>query len=301
MPPITRFAPSPTGYLHVGNAYSALICRQWALRHHARLLLRIEDIDFTRCRTEFTQAILDDLAWLGMDWHGQVRRQSEHLSDYQSALERLRELNVIYPCFCTRRRIQEEINRMGLAPHGEDGSVAYPGTCRGLEPEQRQEGMLGQSFAWRLNTATALKLIGGKLFWRDGDGRIHPVPVAMHGDAVIGRKDIGISYHLAVVVDDAAQGVTHVIRGADLRPLTGLHRLLQALLGLPDPVYIHHPLLLDADGRRLAKRHGAPALRELKAAGIRPGILRKCLLEAKDHVWREKSLGNNAELTQHSM
>ncbi len=284
---ITRFAPSPTGYLHVGNAYSALICRQWVLRHHARLLLRIEDIDFTRCRTEFTQAILDDLAWLGLDWHGPVRRQSDYLSGYQSALERLRELNVIYPCFCTRRRIQEEIGRMGLAPHGEDGPVAYPGTCRGLAPGQQRQGMRSQSFAWRLDTAAALKQIGGKLFWRDGDGRTRPAPVARHGDAVIGRKDIGIGYHLAVVVDDAAQGVTHVIRGEDMLPYVGLHRILQALLGLPDPVYIHHPLLSDADGKRLAKRHGAPTLRELRAAGIRPDMLRKHLLDAKDYIWRE--------------
>jgi len=282
---ITRFAPSPTGLMHVGNAFSALICQQWAEQHHARLLLRIEDIDFNRCREEYTDAIIEDLRWLGVDWHGETRRQSEHIPAYQSVLKRLRDMEMIYPCFCTRRRIQEEINRMSIAPHAEDTAGRYPGTCRKIAAEQQREHMSRQRYTWRLDVAAALKHVDKHLSWKDGEGHRHAVQSVMHGDAVIGRKDIGISYHLAVVVDDAAQGVTHVIRGGDLRPFAGLHRLLQALLDLPEPVYIHHPLLRDETDNRLAKRHGATTIRALREAGMQPEILRDMLLHSPDLVW----------------
>jgi len=300
MHPVTRFAPSPTGYLHVGNAYSALLCQQWAERHGARILLRIEDVDFNRCSEQFTDAIIGDLAWLGIRWHGDIRRQSEHVSTYRAALEDLYERGVIYPCFCTRRQIQKEVERMGIAPHAEDVAIPYSGRCRDLSPEKQRMCMAGQRFAWRLNVAAALKQVDEKLVWRDGDGRHHPVQINTHGDAVIGRKDIGISYHLAVVMDDAAQGITHVIRGEDLQSCTGLHRLLQALLDLPSPVYIHHPLLRNEKGHRLAKRYGAPSLHELRQAGVSPQRLRRTLLTTEDGVWhREKALGKDVIITQH--
>jgi len=299
---ITRFAPSPTGLMHVGNAFSALICQQWAEQHHARLLLRIEDIDSTRCREEYTDAIIEDLHWLGVNWHGDVRHQSKHIPAYQCALKRLRDMDVVYPCFCTRRQIQEETNRMSIAPHAEDTADPYPGTCRKILMEHQRERMSLQRYAWRLDVAAALKYVGSHLSWKDGEGHHHAVKSFMHGDAVIGRKDIGISYHLAVVVDDAAQGVTHVIRGEDLRPVVGLHRLLQALLDLPEPVYIHHPLLRDETDNRLAKRHGATTIRALREAGMQPEILRDMLLHSPDFVWHgASSLGKADELTQCSL
>jgi len=268
--------------MHVGNAFSALTCQQWAEQHHARLLLRIEDIDSNRCREEYTDAIIEDLRWLDVHWHGDMRRQSEHLPAYQRALEHLREMGMIYPCFCTRRQIRDEIHRMGIAPHAEDTASRYPGTCRKIVAEQRRKRMSGQRYAWRLDVGTALKYAGKKLAWKDDKGRSHPVNAGMHGDPIIGRKDIGISYHLAVVVDDATQGVTHVIRGEDLRPFAGLHRLLQALLDLPEPVYIHHPLLHDHTGNRLAKRNGATTIKSLREAGMQPESLRGMLLHSLD-------------------
>jgi len=277
----TRFAPSPTGYLHAGNAYSALLCQQWAEKHTAELLLRIEDIDHTRCDDAFIPAMLEDLAWLGLRWSGEVRRQSDFLDTYQAALERLRDLGVLYPCFCSRRRIRQEAGRMDLAMRT---GTAYPGTCRHLAPQLRRQRMRREPFAWRLDTAAAFARLDAPLSWCDGDGRRHAVHVSAHSDEIIGRKDIGISYHLAVVVDDAAQGITHVIRGEDIRTSTGIHRLLQALLGLPEPVYIHHPLLRDREGNKLSKRYGAPTLRQLRQAGVVPAELRRTLL-AGGHVW----------------
>ena len=285
----TRFAPSPTGYLHVGNAYSALMCQAWAGKHHARLLLRMEDIDTARCRDEYARAIMEDLRWLGIRWQGEVRYQSRHAADYRRALESLRQMDVIYPCFCTRREIAEEIRIAGLAPHADDGMPPYAGTCRALSAEARLQRInAGQPFAWRLDVGKALRQCG-PVSWRDGEGRAHAVDAGMH-DAVIGRKDIDFSYHLAVVTDDAAQGITHVIRGEDLRASTGLHRLLQSLLGLPSPAYIHHPLLRRADGERLAKRNGAPSLRDLRTNGVSADTLRRLLMDASSHappVWED--------------
>jgi len=279
----TRFAPSPTGLLHVGNAYSALQCRQWAERHHAPLLLRIEDIDTTRCRPEYADAIIEDLAWIGLTWQGPVRRQSEHATDYTEAMERLRDMGVAYPCFCTRSDIRREIGRMGSAPHAGEHAGHYPGTCRSLAPARQRERMVRDAYAWRLDAGKAMAMTGPVLAWQDGQGRSHPVHIG--SDVVIGRKDIGFSYHLAVVVDDALQGITHVIRGRDLAESTGIHRLLQALLGFDAPVYIHHELVRDAQGQRLAKRDRATTLRSLREAGVTPAALRDYLLQPDPH-WR---------------
>lgn len=283
----TRFAPSPTGLLHVGNAYSALQCKAWADAHDAELILRIEDIDHTRCREEFADALLEDLRWLGLCWPEPVLRQSRNLGAYREAIARLRDMQVIYPCFCTRKAIQEEVERMGLAPHVEDSGEFYPGTCRSLASHLSSERMRNGLFAWRLDVARALQtaesMHGGPLTWRDSQGLHHAVQ--LRHDPVVGRKDIGISYHLAVVVDDAAQGVTHIIRGEDLRDSTPLHRLLQALLALPSPIYIHHPLLCDATGARLAKRNKATTLRSLREAGIEAARLRRFLMQEAHGTW----------------
>lgn len=283
MAPVTRFAPSPTGLLHVGNAYAALRCTQWAQQQLATMLLRIEDIDHTRCQPRFTDALCEDLRWLGLSWPEPVRKQSEHLTDYQDALTLLREMGVIYPCFCTRKSIQMEITRMGGAPHREDVASHYPGTCRHLPPAIQEQRMLSEpTFAWRLDINRAICMVGEPV-WLDEHGNHHP-GITAH-DVVIGRKDIGFSYHLAVVVDDALQGVTHVIRGEDLQESTAIHRLLQQLLGYPSPRYMHHPLLKNSSGERLAKRIGSTTLRSLRNMGVCPQRLRHYLLEACDHLW----------------
>jgi len=277
----TRFAPSPTGHLHVGNAYSALLCQQWAERHQAELLLRIEDIDFNRCRPAFAADLIDDLGWLGIQWQGDIHYQSRYLSAYTEVLEMLRDEGLVYPCFCTRRDLRHEIEHIGLAPHAEDMPEIYPGTCRHLTIEERKQRIKdGFPYAWRLDVQAAMRRVG-EISWQDGDGCHHPVHPDLN-DAVIGRKDIGISYHLAVVVDDAVQGITHIIRGEDLRSSTGLHRLLQALLGFPMPVYLHHALLCNEAGERLAKRNGAPSLRELRTSGASADTLRRLLLHNGD-------------------
>ena len=246
---VTRFAPSPTGLLHLGHAYSALVAWRAAREAGGRYLLRLEDIDQTRCRPEFAAAILEDLAWLGLDWDGEVRVQSEHFADYDAALDRLDVAGVIYPCFCTRAAIAAEIARAGAAPHGDDGPL-YPGTCRHLSTEERLGRIAsGASFALRLDVAHALAR-SGRLEWgEEGHGMIVAEPERL-GDVVLARKDVPTSYHLAVTFDDALQGVTLVTRGADLFTATHIHRLLQALLGLPTPHYRHHALLTDASGRR---------------------------------------------------
>jgi glutamyl-Q tRNA(Asp) synthetase len=270
---VTRFAPSPTGYLHVGHAASALTGWRASRDAGGRFLLRIEDIDATRCRAEFERAIYEDLAWLGLTWEEPVRRQSQHMADYATALEQLDHLGVLYPCFCTRQEIAAEIAAAANAPHGPDGPL-YPGTCRALEVEERAARMArGLPYALRLNAGAAAAL-SGPLSWLDeGRGTIAVDPAKL-GDAVLARKDVATSYHLAVTVDDALQGVTLVTRGEDLFHATHLHRLLQALLGLAAPRYRHHMLLTGADGRRLAKRDGSLTVRSLRAAGRTPSELR---------------------------
>jgi glutamyl-Q tRNA(Asp) synthetase len=235
-------------------------------------LLRIEDIDRTRCREEFTEAILEDLAWLGLDWDGEVRRQSEHYDDYRQALGTLEAADLLYPCFCTRREIQAEIARAGGAPQGELGPI-YPGICRRLSADERSARRRDAAdYALRLDVAAALTCTG-PLQWiadePEGETRIVADPLAL-GDVVLARREIPTSYHLAVTVDDALQGVTLVTRGVDLFAATHIHRLLQALLGLPTPRYRYHPLLTDNNGRRLAKRDGAATVRAMREAGIRP-------------------------------
>lgn len=278
---ITRFAPSPTGWLHLGHAFSALTAQARAAAAGGCFLLRIEDIDRTRCRAEFEAAIFEDLAWLGLDWPAPVLRQSDRLPAYAEALERLAALGLIYPCRCTRADIRAAL----AAPQegaGPDGPV-YPGTCRGRPWHDR-----GPGDALRLDMARAVAHLGGaravaRLTWHDSGEAAggHPLDaaalVADTGDVVLARRDIGTSYHLAVVVDDAAQGITEVVRGADLLPATPLHRLLIALLGLPVPGWHHHRLIRDAQGRRLAKRDDARALRTLRAEGATPADVRHML------------------------
>lgn len=272
---VTRFAPSPTGYLHLGHAYSALFAFHAAQKNRGRFLLRIEDIDPVRCKPEFTQAIFEDLHWLGLKWEEPVRKQSEHLPDYAAALERLRNLGVLYPCFCTRREIAEEAAASGHAPHGAEGLI-YPGTCRNLSPQQQAEKLQQHTNAnWRLDVAKA-KTIAGALTWHDAArGTIDAKPENF-GDVVLARKDVPTSYHLSVTVDDHLQGVTLVTRGDDLFPSTHIHCLLQALLGYAAPAYHHHPLLKDEGGRRYAKRDESLTLRSMRVEGITPGqILEK--------------------------
>lgn len=266
---VTRFAPSPTGYLHLGHVYSAL----FAAERGDRFLLRIEDIDATRCRPEFETAIYDDLAWLGLRWEQPVRRQSEHLGDYRAALDRLTARGVLYPCFCTRKQIKDEIARSPSAPHGPDGPL-YPGTCRHLDATERSRRMSeGDDYAFRLDAARATEMTGPLSFTDRGLGEIAVDPNLL-GDVVLARKEIPTSYHLAVVVDDALQEISLVTRGQDLLPATHVHRLLQALLELPAPNYHHHGFVLGPDGKRLAKRDGAQALRALRAAGRTPAEAR---------------------------
>jgi glutamyl-Q tRNA(Asp) synthetase len=290
MSTVTRFAPSPTGHLHLGHAYSALLARDAARKARGRFLLRIEDIDLGRCRPEFEQAIYDDLAWLGLRWEEPVRRQSEHFADYGAALDRLRADGLIYPCFCTRRDIQSEIAQAGAAPHGADEGTAagpdgpvYPGICRKLSDDARARRVeAGEPHALRLDMARAVAA-AGQLSWHDrtrGEIACDPAPF---GDVVLARKDTPTSYHLAVTLDDHLQGVTLITRGADLFAATHIHRLLQALLGLETPDYAHHPLLHDATGRRFAKRDRALTLRELRAAGHAPERLR-AILAAPDEL-----------------
>jgi glutamyl-Q tRNA(Asp) synthetase len=267
---VTRFAPSPTGRLHLGHAFSALLAHEYARGRGGAFLLRIEDIDPGRSRSEHVDSIIEDLAWLGIDWDGEILFQSERLPLYREALERLRAEGLVYPCFCTRSAIAAEIAASAAAPHGPDGPL-YPGTCRALASAERELRAAAEPHAWRLDAAKAAAR-AGPLYWRDGDTEVRAEPEA-HGDVVLARKDAPVSYHLAVTVDDAAQGVTDVVRGRDLYAATDVHRLLQALLGLPTPLYHHHPLLTGADGRRLAKRNGAPTLRELREAGVDPAAL----------------------------
>ncbi len=279
----TRFAPSPTGLLHLGNAYSALCCMQWAEQHQADCILRIEDIDHTRCREAYKQSLCEDLRWLGMTWPEPVLQQSQRLPIYRGVLKQLEDMQVIYPCFCTRRDIQDEIKRMTSAPHRDDPVTEYPGTCRRLTQSERQQRMQTQPFAWRVDIAKAMRRINRPLSWKDEAGLSHPLH--LDHDVVIARRDIGVSYHLATVVDDADQGITHIIRGEDLRDSLAIHRLLQSLMNYPEPVYIHHRLVRDAQGQRLAKRSAGSTLASLRQLGIRAEQLQQFLLHSPDLVW----------------
>jgi glutamyl-Q tRNA(Asp) synthetase len=336
---VTRFAPSPTGRLHLGHAYSAVLAHDYARARGGVFLLRIEDIDPGRSRREHVEGILSDLVWLDLNWHGEIVRQSERLHIYAEALMKLQAAGLAYPCFCTRSAIAAEIAASAAAPHGPEAMLErptplalslskpvlsdaaggveggcsssarrqeeraglrqaqpervgaeamvfrgpdgplYPGTCRRLPPEERARRMAVQPHAWRLDVARAAAA-AGPLYWRDGDTEVQAEPEAL-GDVVLARKDAPVSYHLAVTVDDAAQGVTDVVRGRDLYAATDVHRLLQALLGLPTPHYHHHPLLTDAQGRRLAKRHGAPTLADLRGSGVDPAALAAALRDGR--------------------
>ncbi len=273
-PVVTRFAPSPTGRLHLGHAYAALFAERLARAAGGRFLLRIEDIDRSRCRPELERGILEDLAWLGLAWDGPVRRQSEHLADYREALDRLASRGLVYPCFCSRREIQAEIAGAAAAPQGPEGPL-YPGTCRLLpDPVRRRRIAEGEPYALRLDSAKAAAA-AGPLAWRDLERGSFEVDPGRLGDVVLGRRDAPASYHLAVTLDDHAQGVSLVTRGEDLLPATHVHRLLQALLGLSVPVWRHHRLLRNERGERLAKRDRAVTLAALREAGHGPAAVRR--------------------------
>lgn len=275
MTTITRFAPSPTGYLHLGHAHAALTAWRRAREAGGRFLLRLEDIDPVRCRPEYAAAIVEDLDWLGLDWDGDVRVQSEHYAEYAETLQRLANRGLLYPCFCTRTDILREIELAPHAPHAPDGSPVYPGTCRALGPDERQARVAAsERFALRLDVARACAAVSEPLFFdEESEGHIACRP-EQFGDVVLARKDAPASYHLCVTHDDAVQEVTLVTRGEDLKSATHLHRLLQALLGFPAPRYAHHAVLSDASGRRLAKRDRAATLRELRAQGLAPASVR---------------------------
>jgi glutamyl-Q tRNA(Asp) synthetase len=286
MPLITRFAPSPTGHLHLGHAYSALLAYETARAEGGGFLLRIEDIDPVRCRPEFARAVLEDLLWLELAWEEPVRRQWEHLEDYAAALAKLRRMGLVYPCFCTRREIENEVTASAAAPHlarqGPDGPV-YPGRCRNLDPDERAQRLRENHAAnWRLNIAKALERTG-PLYWNDRvAGRVAAAPQDF-GDVVLARKDVPTSYHLSVTVDDHLQHVSLVTRGKDLFRATDIHRLLQALLGYETPDYHHHELLTDTTGRRLAKRDGDVTLRALRASGKTAAEVREMVARAAQH------------------
>lgn len=277
MPPVFRFAPSPNGYLHLGHALSALLNADMARAAGGRLLLRIEDIDTTRCKPEYEQAIYEDLAWLGITWEQPVRRQSEHLADYRAALDRLDAMGLVYPSFESRAEIAQAAS--GRDP---DGAPLYPGTAKSLPVAERARRIAaGEPYALRLDM-NAATMRTGPLVWEETGGSKGVTTVAANpaanpaawGDVVLARKDTPTSYHLSVVVDDALQGVTHVVRGLDLFESTSVHRLLQALLDLPAPVYHHHRLILDNEGRKLSKSTRATGLRELRAQGATPAEIR---------------------------
>ena len=294
--PVLRFAPSPNGRLHLGHAYSALLNARIAAQLGGRLLLRIEDIDPMRSRPDLIAAMHDDLAWLGLRFDGPVRRQSQHMTFYRAHLEELIGRGLAYPCFCSRgaiaARVAEIEARGGAVRHDPDGAPLYPGTCRGLPPKAVAARLVaGDPHTWRLDRARALAAVPGPYGYpcfapldlseiplspRAGRGVATADP-SRWGDAVIARRDVPTSYHLSVVLDDAAQGVTHVVRGEDLRAATGLHVLLQRLLGLASPAYHHHDLVRADDGRKLAKSRGSESLADLRASGVTAAEVRERL------------------------
>ena len=257
---VTRFAPSPTGRLHLGHAFSAALGSSTAMKSGGRFLLRIEDLDQSRSRPEFINGIFGDLRWLGLEWNEPLLIQSDRTAAYEVALAKLRERSLVYACFCTRADIAQSLT----APHG-DPATSYPGTCRALpdDPDRRAT----TRHCWRLNSSKALE-IAGPPSWSEADGKRLEAGSSQIGDAILARKDAPSSYHLSCVVDDAAAGVTMVVRGADLRPSTPIQRLLQQLLELPEPTYLHHRLITHEDGRRLAKRDLAPTLAAMREAGV---------------------------------
>ncbi|HET7679686.1 MAG TPA: tRNA glutamyl-Q(34) synthetase GluQRS [Xanthobacteraceae bacterium] len=285
MPPVFRFAPSPNGYLHLGHALSALLDFEMARAAGGRFLLRIEDIDATRCRPEYEAAIYQDLAWLGIAWEEPVRRQSEHLDDYRAAIARLSGMGLVYPSFESRSEIAMLVAERAAQdgwPRDPDGAPIYPGTSKHLAPEERARRMASEPYALRLDMEAAAARAGALQWIETGNGphgesgSIAAAPEAW-GDVVLARRQTPTSYHLSVVIDDAAQGVTHVVRGQDLFWATSVHRLLLALLGLPVPAYHHHRLLLDQEGRKLSKTTRATGLRELRAQGLTPRDVRRMI------------------------
>lgn len=283
---VTRFAPSPSGPLHVGHLLAAMQARRLADVHGGRCLLRVEDIDQRAQHPEYLELMYEDLAWLGLSFDGEVMVQTRRFDTYRAVLEQLRQSGLLYPCFCTRTEIKNQVAEMGRAPHATLGYL-YPGTCRHMPPEQVAERLAaGVPHTWRLDMQRVQDLIGCPT-WHDMlRGTQRCVPTA-YGDVVLARKDFPASYHLAVVVDDAAQGVTHVTRGADLFDSTHIHRALQGVLGLPVPRYCHHALLRDNQGKRLAKRDGARSIASLREAGYTPQQVRDSLQTAlqRGGIW----------------
>jgi glutamyl-Q tRNA(Asp) synthetase len=283
--PVFRFAPSPNGRLHLGHAYSALLNADLARRRGGRFLLRIEDIDVTRCRPDYEQGIYDDLAWLGLTWESPVRRQSEHFDTYRNAFAAVKGRGLAYPCFCTRRGIARAVaalEREGPWPRDPEGTPLYPGTCRSLPPGIVEDRMAnGDPCTWRIDMQAALREAPGPHGYVRFDLQGATSPVEAHparwGDVGIVRKEVPTSYSLSVVVDDALQGVTHVVRGVDLEAATDLHVLLQSLLGLPAPVYHHHGLVRSPDGDKLSKSIGSESLADLRARGITAAAIRQRL------------------------
>jgi glutamyl-Q tRNA(Asp) synthetase len=270
---VTRFAPSPSGRLHLGHAFSAAVGHARARQSGGNFRLRIEDLDQTRCKPEFVGGIFEDLRWLGLEWEDPVLVQSERTSFYEAALDELKQRGLVFACFCTRADIAQSLT----APHG-DAATSYAGTCRTLpdDPERRAT----TPHCWRLNSAKALEL-AGLPSWTEADGRHFSASERDIGDAILARKDAPASYHLSCVVDDAESAVTMVVRGADLRASTPVQRLLQRLLGLPEPIYLHHPLITHKGGRRLAKRDLAPTLAAMRESGVDGPQLAADLLAGK--------------------
>lgn len=284
---VTRFAPSPSGPLHVGHLLAALQARRLADAHGGTCLLRVEDIDQRAQHPEYLELMYEDLRWLGLHFDGEVMVQTGRFGVYRGVLDALRDMGLLYPCFCTRSEIKAQVAEMGRAPHATLGYL-YPGTCRKLPPDVVAEKLAaGVPHSWRLDMQRAQDLLGCPV-WHDlrrGTQRCVPTE---YGDVILARKDFPASYHLCVVVDDAAQGVTHVTRGADLFDATHIHRVLQGVLGLPVPVYCHHALLRDNDGKRLAKRDGARSIASLREAGFTPAQVRESLRQAlaRGGIWQ---------------
>ncbi len=277
--PLFRFAPSPNGLLHAGHAYSALLNYDMARATGGRFRLRIEDIDRERCLPEYETAIYEDLTWLGLRWEQPVRRQSDHMADYGLALHTLISRGMVYPCFCARSAIRIALQTEAAGQSDPDGSPIYPGTCRALKDSIRAQRLAdGAPHVWRISIQDAMRVCG-PLGWAEMNdtgsaSEVVADPLAW-GDTVVARRDILTSYHLSVVVDDALEGITHVVRGNDLYHATSVHRLLQDLLGLPAPIYRHHRLILDPQGRKLSKSIGSMSMRHLREEGCMPGKLRR--------------------------